>query len=108
MLMSETHTGFLHEIRAVASFSHSVTSQLRGGDEETLKESKQQTKLIFTFLFAPIVASSFCHLKCVCVCVSTISVMRAELRAAVPADWSRIDQQCWRLCPLIGREGFVV
>lgn len=82
-----THTGFLHETRAVAS-------QLRAGDEEKLKESKQQTKLIFTLLFAPIVASSFFSSQmCVSVCVSTISVMRAEPRAAVPADWSRIDQQ---------------
>lgn len=76
-----THTGFLHETRAVAS-------QLRAGDEEKLKESKQQTKLIFTLLFAPIVASSFFHLKCVYPCVCLLY------------QWCELSRG--PLCPLTG------
>lgn len=105
-----THTGFLHETRAVASFSHWESLHSL---EEVMKKSwrnlnSRQSLFLHYYLPRLLLLLFFISNVCIRVCVYYISdASWAEGRCARWLEPYR-SAECWRLCPLIGQEGFVV
>lgn len=105
-----THTGFLHETRAVASFSHWESLHSL---EEVMKKSwrnlnSKQSLFLHYYLPRLLLLLFFISNVCMRVCVYYISdASWAEGRCARWLEPHR-SAECWRLCPLIGQQGFVV